>query len=168
MTGRTRSTELLESERRILQRIAAGDALESVLEDLIQVVERPSNGELLGSILFLSEDGRHLLHGAAPSLPAEYNAAIHGIEIGPKVGSCGTASFANEPVYVRDIAGDPLWVDFRELALKHGLRACWSTPIRGTDGTLLGTFANYYREPREPTESHVNGPDEELVTDNAG
>ena len=152
MTGRTRSTELLESERNILQRIAAGDPLEVVLEELIRAVERPSAGELLGSILFLSDDGRRLLHGAAPSLPAEYNAAIHGIEIGPQVGSCGTAAHTGHPVYVCDIAEDPLWSDFRDLALRHGLRACWSTPIRGTDGKLIGTFANYYRDPRTPTE----------------
>jgi two-component sensor histidine kinase len=158
MAGRTRSTELLESERNILQRIAAGAPLDSVLEDLIRVVERPSGGEMLGSILLLSEDGKHLLHGAAPSLPCEYSAAIHGTEIGPRVGSCGTAAFTGKPVYVTDISNDPLWTNFRTLALKHGLRACWSTPIRGTDGRLIGTFANYYRQPREPTE-----PDLEVI-----
>ncbi|MFL5239853.1 MAG: sensor histidine kinase [Rhizomicrobium sp.] len=152
MTGRTRSTELLESERNILKRIAAGDPLETVLEELILVVERPSGGELLGSILFLSDDGRHLLHGAAPSLPAAYNDAIHGLEIGPEVGSCGTAAHRGEPVYVSDIAADPLWATYRDLALTHGLRACWSTPIRSTDGQLIGTFASYYRAPRAPTE----------------
>src|SRR3954469_25019530 len=107
MAGRARSLELLESERRILHRIAAGDPLHAVLEELVSVVERPSGGEMLGSILFLSEDGRHLLHGAAPSLPAEYNSAIHGIEIGDGVGSCGTAAFTGKPVYVTDIARDP-------------------------------------------------------------
>jgi GAF domain-containing protein len=158
MAGRTRSTELLESEPNILQRIAAGAPLDSVLEDLIRVVERPSGGEMLGSILLLSEDGKHLLHGAAPSLPCEYSAAIHGTEIGSGVGSCGTAAFTGKPVYVTDISNDPLWTNFRTLALKHGLRACWSTPIRGTDGQLIGTFANYYHEPREPTE-----PDLEVI-----
>jgi two-component sensor histidine kinase len=152
MTGRTRSTELLESERNVLRRIAAGDPIEKVLEELILVVERPSGGELLGSILFLSEDGNRLLHGAAPSLPAEYNAAIHNLQIGPQTGSCGTAAYTGNPVYVSDITSDPLWADFGELALKHGLRACWSTPIRATDGALIGTFANYYREPRSPTD----------------
>jgi two-component sensor histidine kinase len=152
MTGRTRSTELLESERNILRRIAAGDPIEKVLEELILVVERPSGGELLGSILFLSDDGKRLLHGAAPSLPAGYNAAIHNLEIGPAAGSCGTAAHTGKPVYVSDIVDDPLWADYRDLALEHGLRACWSTPIRGTDGGLIGTFANYYREPRSPTE----------------
>jgi two-component sensor histidine kinase len=152
MTGRTRSTELLESERNILRRIAAGDPIEKVLEELILVVERPSGGELLASILFLSDDGKRLLHGAAPSLPADYNAAIHNLEIGPQAGSCGTAAYTGKPVYVSDIATDPLWANFRDLALPHRLRACWSTPIRATDRALIGTFANYYREPRSPTE----------------
>jgi signal transduction histidine kinase len=83
-------------------------------------------------------------------LPEEYNRAIDGIAIGPAVGSCGTAAYRGEPVVVLDIAGDPLWADFRDLALSHGLRACWSTPIRDSDGRVQGTFALYYREPSEP------------------
>ncbi len=70
------------------------------------------------------------------------------MEIGPRVGSCGTAAFLRERVWVADIANDPLWADFRDLALDSGLRACWSTPIFATDSTLLGTFALYHREPR--------------------
>ncbi len=141
------STALIDRERSILARIARGGPLDVVLRDLILLVEQPSKGEMLASILFLSPDGRHLLEGAAPSLPAEFNAAINGVAIGPNVGSCGTAAFRGEPVYVTDIATDPLWADFRDLALPHGLRACWSVPIRGTDSEVLGTFANYYREP---------------------
>ena len=90
-------------------------------------------------------------HGAGPSLPAAYNAAIDGIAIGPSVGSCGTAAFRGEPVFVSDIAADLLWADFRDLALEHGLRACWSVPIRASQGAVLGTFAMYRREPRDPT-----------------
>ena len=74
------------------------------------------------------------------------------------MGSCGTAAFRGEFVVVSDIASDPLWADFRDLALAHGLRACWSTPIRSSQGTVLGTFAMYHREPREPTR-----PDLEIV-----
>ena len=101
------------------------------------------------SILLLDEDGEHLRHGAGPSMPAAYNEAIDGIAIGPNVGSCGTAAYSNAPVFVTDIATDPLWEDFRGLALGHALRACWSLPIRSAQGTVLGTFAMYHREPRE-------------------
>src|SRR5262249_52883333 len=86
------------------------------------------------------------------SLPDAYNAAIHGIGIGPTVGSCGTAAYTKSPVIVEDIAIDPLWDDFRDLALTHGLRACWSTPLLASDGRVLGTFAMYYRQPRSPSE----------------
>lgn len=140
------------AEREILTRVAAGGSLSDVMRDIILMVEKPSNGEMLASILILSDDGKRLVEGAAPSLPADYNAAIDGIAVGYGVGSCGTAVSTGNPVIVSDIATDPLWADFRDLALKHELRACWSMPIRAADGRVLGTFANYYREPKEPTE----------------
>jgi GAF domain-containing protein len=84
-------------------------------------------------------------------LPKEYVEAIDGAAIGPKVGSCGTAMYRGEPVVVTDISVDPLWEDFRELALASGLRACWSTPILSGRGKVLGSFAMYYQEPRTPS-----------------
>jgi GAF domain-containing protein len=92
-----------------------------------------------------------LRHGAAPNLPREYCDAINGLSIGPVAGSCGTAAYRGRPVYVSDIANDPLWEGYRDLALVHGLRACWSTPIRNSDDKLLGTFAVYHKRPRSPT-----------------
>jgi PAS domain S-box-containing protein len=110
---------------------------------------------MMASILFLDKEGKHLLHGAAPSLPQAYNEAINGVAIGPVAGSCGTAAFRGESVFAEDIADDPLWVDYRELAMTHGLRACWSTPIRAVNGRVLGTFALYYREVRGPTQQDL-------------
>jgi two-component sensor histidine kinase len=146
------SSDLLVAEREILTRVAAGGSLQDVMRDIILMVEKPANGEMLASILIISDDGKRLHEGAAPSLPADYNAAIDGIAVGYGVGSCGTAAATGNPVIVSDIATDPLWADFRDLAMRHELRACWSMPIRAADGRLLGTFANYYREPKEPTE----------------
>jgi len=102
-------------------------------------------------VLLLSEDGEHVVHGAAPSLPEEYVAAIDGSPIGPKQGSCGTAMYRGEPVFVTDILTDPLWDEYRELAVANGLRACWSTPILSGRGKILGSFAMYYSEPKTPT-----------------
>jgi GAF domain-containing protein len=124
---------------------------ETALGELLLAFEDSVERDLLASVLLLSPDGKHLLHGAAPSLPPAYCQAIHGCTIGPAVGSCGTAAYVGHAIFVTDIASDPLWVDFRELALSHGLRACWSTPIRDAEDRLLGTFAVYYREPRAPT-----------------
>jgi GAF domain-containing protein len=106
---------------------------------------------MLGSILLLDPDGKHLRHGAAPSLPPAYMAAIDGAEIGACAGSCGTAAYMGAAVFVSDIASDPLWADYKDLALSHGLRACWSIPILTRGRKVLGTFAMYHREPREPT-----------------
>ena len=146
-----KSLRLLQSEKRVLGQVAAGVALSKALEELLLAVEAESNGEMCGSILLLDNKGKRLLHGAAPNLPPAYCEAVHGVEIGEAVGSCGTAAHRGEAVFVADIATDPLWAAFRDLPLAHGLRACWSTPIRGADGRLLGTFGNYYREPRSPT-----------------
>ena len=143
--------ELPATLARSLERLAAGVALSEVLEALLVFVESESSGDMMASVLLLDADGKRLLHGAAPSLPQEYNAAIHGLEIGPGVGSCGTAAYLGHPVYVTDIASDALWVDFKDLALAHGLRACWSTPFHDPDGRVLGTFAVYHSTPRNPT-----------------
>jgi GAF domain-containing protein len=143
-------TSLPQREQEALDKIGQGAPLREILDDLLGAVEAESP-DLLASILLLSADGQHLEHGSAPSLPQAYCEAIDGIRIGPKVGSCGTAAYLGHPVYVIDVATDPLWADFRELALSHGLRACWSTPIEGDDGKILGTFAIYHRAPRSPT-----------------
>ena len=92
------------------------------------------------------------MQGAAPSLPPDYCQAIHGISIGPNVGSCGTAAFTGQPCLVEDIATHSNWTAFRPLAFeKHGLRACWSIPIRSYEGKVVATFAMYYRTPKTPS-----------------
>jgi len=138
----------------VLGMIRAQAPLPKILETLSAHVEKQHPG-LLCSILLLDADGTTLRHGAAPSLPKEYIEAINGVQIGPSVGSCGTAAYRKQPVIVRDIATDPLWTSVRHLALPHGLRACWSTPIAAQDGGILGTFAIYYREPRLPDADHL-------------
>ncbi len=145
-----RMAALRDAEVRALAAVRAGAALTDVLSALILAVEAVSEVEMLGSVLLLSEDGKHLVEGAAPSLPDAYNAAIDGVAIGPAVGSCGTAAFYGEPVFVSDIRNDPLWADFRDIVLECGLRACWSLPIKDASGRVIATFANYYREPRHP------------------
>ncbi|MBZ9938338.1 EAL domain-containing protein [Mesorhizobium sp. BR1-1-16] len=95
--------------------------------------------------------GGRLIPIAAPSLPAAYSAKLQGLLIGPNVGSCGTAAWTGRPIEVRDIESDPLWADYRDLATPFGLKACWSTPIMATDGSVLATFALYFDEPRGPT-----------------
>jgi diguanylate cyclase (GGDEF)-like protein/PAS domain S-box-containing protein len=147
ITERKRSQALASGQAQLLEFVATGAVLPSVLDHLARFVEQHGD-DVLCSILLLERDGVHLRHGAAPSLPASYCEAIDGTPIGPSVGSCGTAAYRRERVCVNDIATDPLWSDFSELALASGLRACWSTPIFATDGSVLGTFALYYREPR--------------------
>src|SRR6266853_1201906 len=149
VTERRLAEALRDGESRILEMIARDAALEETLEKLVRVVEAQFTG-LLCSVLLLDEDGQHVRHGAAPSLPKAYSQAIDGLRIGPKAGSCGTAMYRREPVVVTDILQDPLWESFRDLAQTHGLRACWSIPILTHSGEALGSFAMYYGEPRSP------------------
>ncbi len=150
ITERKRAEMLLGGEKRLLEMIARGNSRALVLDALCHLVEELNSGSL-SSILLLDPKTNRLRHGAAPSLPIPYTEAIDGLVIGPCMGSCGTAAYRAEPVIVSDIASDPLWANFRDLAGGHGLRACWSTPILSSTGKVLGTFAIYYREPRSPT-----------------
>lgn len=135
---------------RVLEMIAADAPLAEILGSLMQVIELQSEG-MLCSVLLLDDDGIHVRHSAAPSLPPGFVEAIDGAVIGPRAGSCGTALFRREQVIVADIESDPLWEDYRELAGRYGLRACWSNPIFSLDGRALGSFAMYYREVRSPS-----------------
>lgn len=134
---------------------AAGESLATVLNRHLLAVESAAETDLLTSILLLDADGKRLVHGAAPSLPCSYCEAIDGVEIGPDVGSCGAAAYLDQAIYVTDVATDPLWKDYRDLALEHGLRACWSTPIHDDRRQVIGTFAIYHLTPRSPTAEEI-------------
>ena len=145
---------LTRLQNEMLQMIAGGKPLVDTLEFLLRGLEAQSPG-MRASILLLDTDGLHLRHGAAPSLPQEFLKAIEGAVIGPKVGSCGTAAFRGSPVFVGDIAHDPLWTDYKHLALPHKLRACWSTPILDDQKKVLGTFAIYHHDTGLPEDADV-------------
>ena len=146
--------DLLEGQNLVLELIARGESLHQVLDTLLRVIQLQCPG-MLASILLLDPDGSHVRHGAAPDLPEDYVRAIDGLPIGPQAGSCGTAAFTRKPVIVGDIATDPLWNDYRDMALKNDLRACWSTPIFDSERRVLGTFAMYFRAPGLPNQSHL-------------
>ena len=142
-------------DERIRSEDHAGETLETILERYLMEVEATADTDIRTSILLLDRDRKRLLHGAAPSLPKPYCDAIHGLEIGPSAGSCGTAAYMGHSIFVTDVATDPLWVDYRDLALPHQLRSCWSTPIRSDDDQVIGTFAIYHSTARAPTEDEI-------------
>jgi PAS domain S-box-containing protein len=142
--------EMLRLERENLELIARDVPLPKILESIVFAVEAQANG-MRCSVLLADAEGKRLTLGAAPSLPTEYNRAVEGIAIAPEVGSCGSAAAMKERVIVEDIALDPRWAAFRELALAHDLRACWSEPILSPNGRVLGTFAMYYPKPMRPS-----------------
>jgi diguanylate cyclase (GGDEF)-like protein/PAS domain S-box-containing protein len=149
VTARVLADELRDGQARILEMIAKGAPLPTVLDRLVRLVESQLTG-IFGSILLLDEDRIHLRYGAAPSLAETYVKAIDGIPIGPNAGSCGTAAYRREPVVVTDIAQDPLWADCRQHVARYGYRSCWSTPILSNHSEVLGVFAMYSTSARAP------------------
>src|SRR2546428_11615503 len=145
---------LLVAEQRTLQMIAGGASLAEVLDDLCRTIDAQAPGAI-SCILLMDPDGKRLWPGAADRVPSGFIQAIMPLTIGPRIGSCGTAAFLKERVIVSDIATDPLWAPFRDLALSYGFRAGWSQPIVSKDKQVLGPFGLYYMEPRVPTASEL-------------
>jgi PAS domain S-box-containing protein len=145
----------LRYQRDVLERIVQADSLPAVLDSLARWVEGSIHRRAMATILLISPRGESLLSAAGPSCPESWSKYVNGIPVGDGIGSCGTAAFLKQRVVVSDVATDPRWAAFRDEALKHNLRACWSTPILATDGRVLGTFAIYYPEPGEPAKSEL-------------
>jgi signal transduction histidine kinase len=148
-------TAVLDRQTAVMEQLAAGDALPVVLDSVVRALEDLMPASRC-SVLLLDDAGT-LRHGAAPNLPIDYSAAIDGLAPGPFAGSCGTAVHLDEPVIAVDVNTDPRWEQFRDLATRHGLRACWSSPIR-CRSQVVGTFAVYHPVPYEPADR-----DQELV-----
>ncbi|MBB5610279.1 MULTISPECIES: ATP-binding protein [unclassified Janthinobacterium] len=165
LTERNLAEALRAGQNTLLEMVAKGAPLIPTLDRLLLLIEGQSRG-VYCSIMLLDDDGRHMHSASGPSLPPDYMALLEGAEIGPGVGSCGTAMFLGEAVVVSDIMHDPLWAPYRELAVQFGLRACWSRPIFSQDGIVLGSFAMYYREVRSPNAQDLSLID--AATDMAG
>ena len=149
ITEQKHTEDILRSQNRILSELARGTDPAKVMTDLVNAAEEIVTG-MRCSILLVSPDSRHLVHGVAPSLPAFYNEAVEGLSIGPGIGSCGESAHTGERVVAEDVTQHPNWAPYRDLAAKARIRACWSQPIKATTGETLGTFAMYYSEPRAP------------------
>jgi signal transduction histidine kinase/ActR/RegA family two-component response regulator len=149
----SRFPDLHALETRILSRLSENVPLPVILDDITHTVDRLM-ADVRSSILLV--DNGVLIHGSAPNLPPAYNAAIDGISIGANAGSCGSAAFSGKQVNVADTLNDPIWQQFRELAIEHELRACWSTPVLSFDDQVLATFAIYHKTPRSPNQAEIN------------
>lgn len=158
ITQRKLNELLLEALNRVLEMVALGATLSDVLDALAKSVEKVVDGAI-ATVLLLDESGQRVRHGAAPGLSDSFAQAIDGQAIGPAAGSCGTAMYRGAPVFTRDIETDTLWDPYREVARAHGLRSCWSTPIKDAQGTVLGSFALYWREPKEPGSVQLHSVD---------
>lgn len=142
------SLRLLDRQTAVLELLASGAPLPAVLTSVVMALEELIDGARC-SILLLDPVTATLHHGAAPTLPVSYARAIDGMSIGPEAGSCGAAAYLGSAVVAEDIAADPRWERFRGTAMPHGLRSCWSSPIRGRTGTT-GTFAVYHDCAHQP------------------
>jgi formate hydrogenlyase transcriptional activator len=137
-----------------LKMILIGAPLNDVLRSVALLIEAHTEGAVC-SIFLLDEDGQHLRYAAAPQMPDEYRVATDGVCIGPHVGSCGAAAYLRQPVFVSDVLSHPHFANFKDLIVRTGMRASWSSPIMSHDGRVLGTFGMFYREVREPGPAEI-------------
>src|ERR1700680_4660455 len=151
---RKRAEALLAAEKRTLEMIASGACLADILERLCETIDAQASN-IKSAVMLMEADGIHLRTAAGPRLPKVWLEAITPLKIGPCVGSCDTAASLKQRVIVSDIATDPLWADYRDLALSHGLRAAWSQPLRSKNQEILGTFCVSYTEPRTPNDTDL-------------
>src|SRR5882762_1353778 len=151
---RKRAEALLAAEKRTLEMIANGACLADILERLCETIDAQASN-IKSAVMLMDTDGVHLRPAAAPRLPKGWVEAITPLKIGPCVGSCGTAASLKQRVIVSDIATDPLWADYRDLALSYGLRAAWSQPLLSKNQEVLGTFCLYYAEPRSANDTDL-------------
>jgi signal transduction histidine kinase len=154
VTEARRAQAIQAGQSRFLELLARGGDFADVLTSLIRIIEEQTPG-MSGLVLLMDPDGRHLRLGASASLPWEYVDTIEGMSIGPSAGSCGTAAYLGSRVIVENIAEDPRWAGLRDLALKYGLRSCWSEPVLDDNGNVLGTFAMYFRTVKSPTGAEI-------------
>ncbi len=153
LLGRTRALsdvrQQLEAQQAVQTRIVREEPLEDILEAICRMLEQQVPGSLC-SIMLVNEEGTSLNLMAGDRLPRAYREAVTTLEIGPGIGSCGSAAYFGETVICEDLTEDARWSSYRELALAQGLRACWSVPILDSDGEVLGTFGTYLAVPSSP------------------
>jgi PAS domain S-box-containing protein len=153
--GQARAESLLSAEKRTLEMIANRASLPDVLDDLCRAIDAHAPG-VISTVLLMDPDGKRLWLEAGPRFPAVLKPAISPWPIGDNRGSCGTAAFLKQRVFISDVTTDPRFPDdYRSLAVSYGLRASWSEPLISKDGAVLGTFAMYYAEPRIPDKSDL-------------
>jgi diguanylate cyclase (GGDEF)-like protein len=145
-----KSALVIEVERQMLELVAKGASLSEVLDTLTRAIEQLSPESHCTIMLLDEEHRRYLSIASGPSLPPAYLHALDRLEIGPEVGACGSAAFRNETIVIDNIATDYRFASARDFVLSHGLRSCWSQPIRDSRNTVLGTFAIYRRKVASP------------------
>ncbi|MEH2065176.1 MAG: ATP-binding protein [Nostoc sp.] len=151
---RKRSEALMYTQSKILEQVTFGVNLYEIFNNLCILLEQELPGAYC-SILVVDQENQRLRGGAAPTLPQEYAKGVDGLMIGECSGSCGTAAYRGDSVFVTDIATDVLWADFRDFALSYNIRACWSSPFTSQTGEVLGTFAISHKSPCHPTPHHL-------------
>lgn len=150
----TRQTSLLAHQKNILSKIALGEKLSDIFDDICFAIEDIIDDKS-AKCSILSLAGEQLFNCASPSINPKYSEIISGCKIGPAAGSCGTAVYLNCRVIVEDIETSPLWKDFKEVALRFNLKSCWSTPITSTKSVVLGSFAIYHDHPKIPSDKDL-------------
>ncbi|MFA9478708.1 PAS domain-containing protein [Phycisphaerales bacterium AB-hyl4] len=152
--NRRLSEQWLVAQNRVLEQFSSAQPLSAVMRSLAEGAER----QLAGArcvIMLADEQGEKLRVVAAPSMSEAFREQMPALSVSEQHATCGMAAYLRQPVVTTDVRADACWANFREAAEAFGIRACWSTPMIGGDGHLLGTFALTYDHPREPMDGET-------------
>lgn len=136
--------------KKVLRKLALGGTLNDVLGMILKIAEKKSPGTI-ASILLVDKDGKRLINSVESRLPDYFVNAINGTPVKDEMGSCGTAAFRGETIAINNIQSHPYWRGVKKIIKKTGLNSCWSQPIISSDGVVVGTFALYHAETKNPS-----------------
>lgn len=135
----------LDWHGRVMKVVLQGDTLHPILDDIVHMAEHCVPGASC-SIMLLNETGERFVRIVAPSLAPAFHHAMLRLTVEPEAGTCGAAVSRRTPVFANDIASHPLWKKYRALASSNKLASCFSWPIFGQSGRVLGTIALYFSQ----------------------
>jgi hypothetical protein len=150
----TRETGSQRDQKEAFRPIVNGASFAETLDVLVRTAMQQTEGDARAAFYIADADGAALHH--VIGMPQAYAKHVDGFPIGLQSLACGLAVATGRPIITRDVIEEPRWKPWLWLAKEFDYRACWSFPVETSAGKMLGSFAMYYKEPREATQRDLD------------